>query len=84
MSEKPNHTALYEAISDLIYYCNDNELPRTEEMLIVCIAMLCHEEGSHNSLATAKIVTFPKSRLSGGAVQCESAKYQPLVMSMAK
>ena len=36
MSEKPNNTALYEAISDLIHYCSENELPRTEEMLIVC------------------------------------------------
>jgi len=84
MSEKQNHRELYEAISDLIYYCDDNALPRTQEMLIVCIAMLCNEEGNNNSLDTAKICPFPKSRPSAAAIQHGSAGYQPSVVSMVR
>ena len=79
MSEKPNNTALYEAISDLIHYCSENELPRTEEMLIVCISMLCQEEGSRNSLDTNKICTSPKSRLPAAQIHQDQRLDAPAI-----
>lgn len=61
MNAKPDHHALYQAISDLIDYCRDNGLPATEDVLTDSIATLCQEEGANKPLANAKILIFPTS-----------------------
>ena len=63
MTDKPDHYALYEGISDWIDYCNDNGLPQTKDILTVAISILSQEERQDNSLAKAKIILYPISRL---------------------
>lgn len=62
MSSAPDHYEIYEKISDLIDYCQSNNLPETQNMLTRCMGVLCREESLQNMAHDGKVCMFPVSR----------------------
>lgn len=60
MAQTGEHYALYETISGLIDYCNENNLPQTAVILTLSISTLCEEEGNLSFLAMREIAEFSK------------------------
>lgn len=59
MAQSPDHYMLYEKISELIDYCNENDLLQTGEMLTFSISALCHEESKlHLSFEREHLMSF--------------------------
>lgn len=66
MDASSDNCVLYQTISDMIGYCQDNDLPQTKKMLTVAIAMLSQEEGENNSLLKGRLLVFPMEHVTSG------------------